>query len=1326
MSTQQDIYAAGSEIRPPMLHKENYVPWSSRLLCYAKSRPNGKLIHNSIINGPYVRRMIPEPEGDDQAIQTILLGLFEDIYVDVNSCKTAQEIWLRVQQMMKGSDIGIQEKKAKLFNKWERFTSNEGESIESYYHCFLKLMNDLKQNKHFSEKIASNLKFLNNLQPEWSRHVTIVHQTKDLHTADYTQLYDFLKYNQKKVDELKAKRLVKIQDPLALIANSNNPYAFLAPHQDQPSFNQNYIQQPMPNLEDITDPTTAINMALALMAKAFKLNYSTPTNNNQRISSNLCNRQIAQPGMNMGQDRQMQMVRGNGKNQFRQYAWQNVGNLNGYNAVQNVRNQVAQNPRVQNVGNHNGLIGVQGNANLNGNADLDEIEEFNANCILMANLQQASISGTQFDKGPVYDSDGSAEVHDYKNCNDNEIFNMFTQEEQYNELLEPILKPHQVPQNDHNVTSEVTSVEQSGETVEQHIENFEETRALYDSLYQNLAIKVEKVNSVNRKLKETNADLTTELSVYQEQCLSKNINALHLSFGKQIMTLNEEISNLNKQLSKEKSTVSFLLEEKKKLKSDFKTRKDEHLDKQIQLEKKIKELNNILVKIGQSIQTIHMLSPKPDSFYHTEQKMALGYQNPFYLKQAQKKQQSLYDGKVLLEKHDPPVVHDSEETLQLAQECHQNMKQLNKEIKPSNYTKINHLSRVFVSQTAKSREELYFSNDSKTANVSKSISIPNEEFSDDTTPSVARKLLNRVQNFEIQFLKEAAKFVGDFKSLAKEADDSLAKHKELELEIERLLRAVVSQDIMSVMQKISVVDTLNLQTELERVSDILNTLSRKLENENVELEFQVLNYAKENGHLKATYKNLFNSISVSRTQTKTIISSLQNQLHNLIYENAKLRTQLFNKVSDQKDNKSGTSANTKFAKQSIVENLPKVGETHALSKPVTSNSIPTPHESKVVKNDKVITPGMFRITPFKNSREEKHVPNTVRASARTKLITVSQPSVITKKDVNSDSNGIVRFENDHVAAILGQFCDSDLEVVFRRNACVVRNLDGVDLLKGDHLINLYTINLHEMSFASPICLMARASSTKSWLWHQCLSHLNFDTINDIARNDLVFGLPKFKYHKEHICPSCEQGKSKRASYPPKPVPNSRQRLHLLYMNLCGPMRISSINGKRYVLVIVDDYSHYTWVHFLRSKDETLEVIKTFLKRITVLLQSPVIIIRTDNDTKFKNQVLTEYFDCVGISHQMSSVRTHQQNEVVERKNWTLVEAARTMLIFFVHRCFYGLKQLLLHVLLKTAPLFTVDLTKHHTSSLTAENRISPSFMYSGLFVIPRMTVKTLG
>nr|GEU94644.1 hypothetical protein [Tanacetum cinerariifolium] len=584
-----------------MLNKENYVPWSSRLLWYAKSRRSGKLIYNSILNGPYVRRMIPKPgdvnrdvnvtetfhmqkddelsekelkqiEADDQAIQTILLGLPKDIYAAVDSCETAQEIWLRVQQMMKGSDIGIQEKKAKLFNEWERFTPNEGESIESYYHRFLKLMNDFKRNKHFPEKISSNLKFLNNLKPEWN----------------------------------------------------------------------------------ITDPMTAMNMVLALMAKAFKLNYSTPTNNNQRILSNLRNRQIAQPGMNMGQDRQMQMVRENGRNQFRQV--QHVGNQNGLIGVQGNKNQ-------NQIGNGNLVVArAEGNAaGQNGNhircyncrrveeydlivtaADLDEIQKVNANFILMANLQQASTSG-----------------------------------------LRMIALPSMIQ------TEQLRQFDQEGKIVD----------------------------------------------------------------------------------------------------------------------------------------------------------------------------------------------------------------------------------------SSESESQLDCSN----------------------------------------------------------GDDAC-----------------------------------------------------------------------------------------------------------------------------------------------------------------TSNSL----EPKI-----------------------KRFPNSTSLLDR----------------------------NDHVAAILG----------------------FGDLQWGNILIT-------RVYFIEGLC-------------HNLFSVGQFCDLDLEVTNDLIVGLPKFKYHKEHLCPSCEQGKSKRASHPPKPIPNSRQRLHLLHMDLCGPMRIASINGKRYVLVIVDDYSRYTWVHFLRSKDEAPAVIITFLKRITVLLQSPVIIIRTDNETEFKNQVLKEYFDTVGISHQMSSV-----------------------------------------------------------------------------------------
>nr|GFB59879.1 hypothetical protein [Tanacetum cinerariifolium] len=219
-------------------------------------------------------------------------------------------------------------------------------------------------------------------------------QTKDLHTADYTQLYDFLKYNQKEVDEVKAERIAKIQDPLALMANSNNPYASPAPHQDLSPFNQNYMQQPIPNPEDITDPTTAMNMALTLMVK-----HSSQTTQHQPTTI-----------------RGFHQTQGTGRLLNREEA--------------GIQLQAEEYDLMAAV------------------ADLDEIEEVNANCILMANLQQASSSDTHNE---------SAEVHE--NCDNNEIFKMFTQEEQYTELLETILESYQVPQNDNDVISEDTSME---------------------------------------------------------------------------------------------------------------------------------------------------------------------------------------------------------------------------------------------------------------------------------------------------------------------------------------------------------------------------------------------------------------------------------------------------------------------------------------------------------------------------------------------------------------------------------------------------------------------------------------------------------------------------------------------------------------------------------------------------------------------------------------------------------------------------------------------------------------------------------------------------
>ncbi|GJY44381.1 retrovirus-related pol polyprotein from transposon TNT 1-94 [Tanacetum coccineum] len=287
--------------------------------------------------------------------------------------------------------------------------------------------------------------------------------------------------------------------------------------------------------------------------------------------------------------------------------------------------------------------------------------------------------------------------------------------------------------------------------------------------------------------------------------------------------------------------------------------------------------------------------------------------------------------------------------------------------------------------------------------------------------------------------------------------------------------------------------------------------------------------------------------------------------------------------------------------------------------------------------------------------------------------------------------GTVRFGNDEYAAIVGygdyklgdtiisrvyyveglkhnlfsvgQFCDGGLEVAFRQHSCHIRNYDMVDLLNGSRTTNLYSISLNDMMSASPVCLLTKASSTKSWLWHRRLNHLNFGTLNELARNDLVRGLPMLKYDKDHLCPSCQLGKSKKASHPLKAENTNTEVLHTLHMDLCGPMRTESINGKKYVLVIVDDYTRFGWVRFLRTKDETPQVIEKFIVKTQRALNATVRFVRTDNGTEFVNKTLDGWFESVGISHETSVPRSPQQNGVVERRNRTLMEAARTMLIF---------------------------------------------------------------
>ena len=250
----------------------------------------------------------------------------------------------------------------------------------------------------------------------------------------------------------------------------------------------------------------------------------------------------------------------------------------------------------------------------------------------------------------------------------------------------------------------------------------------------------------------------------------------------------------------------------------------------------------------------------------------------------------------------------------------------------------------------------------------------------------------------------------------------------------------------------------------------------------------------------------------------------------------------------------------------------------------------------------------------------------------------------------------------HNLLSISQFCDKGYDVSFRKERCLISNRKDEKLaLQGVRKGNLFIADLDSASKGEVSCFYSKASAEDSWLWHKKLSHLNFKTMNSLVKRELVRGLPQMEFCKEGLCEACEKGKSKKASHRSKDMTNISEPLQLIHMDLFGPVNVMSMSRKRYALVMVDDYSKYTWVLFLHSKDETPQLIIDHLKKIELEANLPVRIIRSDNGTEFKNSILNDFCTEKGISRQYSAPRTPQQNGVVERKNRTLVEAARTML-----------------------------------------------------------------
>ncbi|GJV06963.1 putative ribonuclease H-like domain-containing protein [Tanacetum coccineum] len=251
---------------------------------------------------------------------------------------------------------------------------------------------------------------------------------------------------------------------------------------------------------------------------------------------------------------------------------------------------------------------------------------------------------------------------------------------------------------------------------------------------------------------------------------------------------------------------------------------------------------------------------------------------------------------------------------------------------------------------------------------------------------------------------------------------------------------------------------------------------------------------------------------------------------------------------------------------------------------------------------------------------------------------------------------------------VSQMCDKKNKVLFTDSECLVLSPEfklpdeNQVLLKIPRQNNMYSFNLENIVPSGGLaCLIAKATTDESNKWHRRLGHVNFKNLNKLVKGNLVRGLPSKIFQNDHTCVACQKGKQHKASCKAKAVSSISHTLQLLHMDLFGPTSVRSLNHKTYCLVITDDFSRFSWVFFLRTKDETSGILKEFIRQIENQLNQKVKTIRSDNGTEFKNKDVIEFCGLKGIKREYSNARTPQQNGVAERKNRTLIEAARTML-----------------------------------------------------------------